>query len=169
MGDVRDVAHFLVRHDLVLATAESCTAGLIASRLAEVPGCGSCLRLAVVTYAPEAKIEVLGVARALIDRYGLTSEPVSLAMARGVLAMSGADLAVANTGVADDGADDGTPVGTQCFAWVFRASGRTELAIEFSETTQFHGDRNVIRETAADWALMRIPYYFEQARGKTDD
>ena len=74
------------------------------SVLAEVPGCGSCLRLAVVTYAPEAKTGVLDVSQDLIDRHGLTSEAVSLAMARGVLAMSGADLAVANTGVADDGA-----------------------------------------------------------------
>lgn len=168
MHDAQEIAHFLVRRGMTLATAESCTAGLIASKLAEVPGCGSCLRLAVVTYAPEAKIDVLGVARALIDRHGLTSEAVSLAMARGVLNLSDASLAVANTGVADEGADDGTPVGTQCFAWVVRAAGRGQAAIEFSETRRFQGERNDIRDAAAAWALARIPHYLALAQGSVD-
>ncbi|MBY4730414.1 CinA family protein [Cupriavidus pauculus] len=166
MDDVQHVAHFLLRHGLVVATAESCTAGLIAAKLAEVPGCGSCLRLAVVTYAPEAKTGVLDVSQDLIDRHGLTSEAVSLAMARGVLAMSGADLAVANTGVADDGADDGTPVGTQCFAWIFRAASRAGQPVEFAETRRFGGDRNTIRDAAAEWALTRIPHYLTLARAQ---
>lgn len=166
MGNhAREVAHLLVRREVVVATAESCTAGLMASKLAEVPGCGGCLRLAIVTYAPEAKINVLGVAPALIERHGLTSEAVTLAMARGVLKLSGADLAVANTGVADEGADDGTPVGTQCFAWIIQAHGRDEAPVEFSETMRLMGERNDIRDAAADWALSRIPHYLAKARG----
>ncbi|NYI02622.1 CinA family protein [Cupriavidus plantarum] len=165
MHDAQEVAHYLVRHGVVLATAESCTAGLIASKLAEVPGCGSCLRLAVVTYAPEAKKNVLGVEHALIERHGLTSEPVSLAMARGVLEMSGADLAVSNTGVADEGAPDGTPAGTQCFAWIVRAAGRSGTPIEYTETKRFQGERNEIRDAAAAYALGRIPHYLALARG----
>lgn len=167
MHDAHEVAHFLMRRGMTLATAESCTAGLIASKLAEVPGCGSCLRLAIVTYAPEAKIDVLGVAPALIERHGLTSEAVSLAMARGVLNISDASIAVANTGVADEGADDGTPMGTQCFAWIVRAAGRGQEPAAFSETKRFQGERNEIRDAAAEWALARIPHYLAMARGST--
>ena len=144
MDDVQHVAYFLLRHGLVVATAESCTAGLIAAKLAEVPGCGSCLRLAVVTYAPEAKTGVLDVSQDLIDRHGLTSEAVSLAMARGVLAMSGADLAVANTGVADDDQEDAG--GTQCYAYALM---RGERQVVVSETVQFDGDRVEIRALSA--------------------
>ncbi len=164
MDDAREVATFLVRHGLILATAESCTAGLMASRIAEVSGSGKSLCLAIVTYAPEAKTGVLGVAQDVIDRHGLTSEPVSLAMARGVLRLCRADLAVANTGVADGGAQDDTPPGTQCFAWIFRMPGNAETLVEFSDTQRFEGDRNAVRMAAADWGLLRIPHYYTLAQ-----
>ncbi|RZT31373.1 CinA family protein [Cupriavidus agavae] len=157
--DMRAIAHFLQRQSLTLATAESCTAGLIASRIAEVPGCGAVLRLAIVTYDPGAKTGVLHVPRETIDRHGLTSEAVSLAMARGMSGYTDASLVIANTGVADDGADDGTPPGTQCFAWRFRRGGAVPDDIEFSETRRFPGDRNEIRMAAASYALSRVQHY----------
>lgn len=150
-------AHFLQRHGLRLATAESCTAGLIASHIADVPGCGGTLKCAIVAYSPDAKEQILGVSADLIARHGLTSEAVSLAMAHGVMRISQADVAVANTGVADDGAPDGTPPGTQCFAWLVRRPG-TPIR-EYTETRQFRGDRTQIREAAALWALERIAHY----------
>ena len=163
MSKIETVARFLQRHGLRLATAESCTAGLIASRVAEVPGCGDTLHCAVVAYSPDAKENILSVPAELIRRHGLTSEPVSLAMARGVLGLSGANVAIANTGLADGGAgDDGTPPGTQCFAWVFRLPGQRDAA--FTETRRFDGDRNAVREAAAEWALERVCHYHELAR-----
>lgn len=161
MNNVQATASFLRRHSLQLATAESCTAGLIASKVAEVPGCGSVLTCAVVAYAPDVKQYVLGVPREVIERHGLTSEAVSLEMARGVLRLGKARLAIANTGVADRQIEDGPPAGTQCFAWVFRLQ---DGMAAFTATKQFRGERNEVRDAAAEWALARVPHYYECAR-----
>lgn len=151
----REVAAFLRRQGLMLVTAESCTAGLIAARLAAVPGAGKILESAFVVYDSASKQRCLGVPPELIEAHNLTSEPVALAMARGALDHSDADLSVANTGVADDTDPDVEP-GTQCFAWVFRVDGQVHA---FSETQVFDGDRNQVREASADYALGRIPHY----------
>ncbi|SDP09331.1 amidohydrolase, PncC family [Ralstonia sp. 25mfcol4.1] len=168
MHPAEAAAHFLQRHGLRLATAESCTAGLIASHIADIPGCGGTLKCAIVAYSPDAKEQILGVSADLIARHGLTSEAVSLAMAQGVMRLSQADVAVANTGVTDDGAPDGTPPGTQCFAWLVRVRG-TQIC-EYTETRQFRGDRTEIRDAAALWALQRIAHYHALAiAGRRDD
>jgi PncC family amidohydrolase len=107
-----------------------------------------------VVYSPEAKQRSLGVKKETIERYNLTSEEVAREMATGALERSDANLAVANTGVTDD-TDPAIPPGTQCFAWAFRRpDGRVEV---HSETRRFEGERNDIREAAADFALRRIP------------
>jgi nicotinamide-nucleotide amidase len=92
---------------LKIATAESCTGGLIAASLAAVPGASATLERGFVTYSNEAKIEMLGVAADLIRERGAVSKEVALAMAAGALTHSSADLAVAVTGIA--GPDGGTP------------------------------------------------------------
>ncbi|MBP0619558.1 CinA family protein [Cupriavidus consociatus] len=171
-GHNRSIARYLRRHGIHVVTAESCTAGLIASRIAEVPGCGDVLYCSIVAYSPSAKEQLLRVPPETIRRYGLTSEEVSLAMALGAMQLTGVDLALANTGVADDGGDGDIPAGTQCFAWVFRRpghAGRSPLAAPagvalFTETRRFPGERNAVREAAADWALARICHYHELAR-----
>jgi nicotinamide-nucleotide amidase len=97
---------------LKIATAESCTGGLIAASLAAVPGASAALERGFITYSNEAKQELLGVPAALLDQHGAVSKPVALAMVAGALAHSPADLAVAVTGIA--GPDGGTaekPVG----------------------------------------------------------
>lgn len=154
-GVGRAAAQYLQDNGLVLVTAESCTAGLIASRLAAVAGAGQVLESAFVVYDPKAKHRYLGVKKSTLERFNLTSEPVALEMARGALAHSDANVALANTGVAD-GADPAIPPGTQCFAWAFREGNRTQA---FTETRRFEGDRNTIREAAADYALQRIAHY----------
>jgi len=151
----KDIAAYLRRHELVLVTAESCTAGLIAARLAAVPGAGKVLESAFVVYDPASKQRCLGVPPGLMERHNLTSEPVALAMAMGALDHSDAHLAIANTGVADD-TDPDIERGTQCFAWVFRGGDRNHA---FSETRVFGGGRNEIREASADYALARIAHY----------
>jgi nicotinamide-nucleotide amidase len=155
----RETVDYLKRHAMVIVTAESCTAGLIASRLAAVPGAGDVLESAFVVYDPKAKERHLGVRRETIERHNLTSEPVALEMARGALTRSEATLAIANTGVAD-GSDPGIEPGTQCYAWVFREGGALRA---FTETKVFQGDRNRIRQASADHALSRIAHYHRQS------
>lgn len=114
---------------LKLATAESCTGGLIANRLTDVPGSSAVFTHGFVTYANEAKRDLLGVPQELLDEHGAVSEPVARAMAEGALRLSGADIAVAVTGIA--GPDGGTPekpVGTVWLAWA--SKGKVTIAVK---------------------------------------
>ena len=158
----QDVVSFLTSAGLKLATAESCTGGLIAAALAGVPGSGQCLDVGFVAYSPTGKAGFLGVRRETMERYGLTSEPIAHEMTEGALAAEGcsADVVVANTGVADPGGDgEGPPAGTQCFAWSWRVADCR--CMTFTETKRFAGTRNEIREAAAQYALSRIEHYFQ--------
>ncbi len=96
---------------LKIATAESCTGGLVSGALTEVPGSSDVMERGFVTYSNEAKAELLGVDPALIEAHGAVSEPVARAMADGALANSRADLAVAVTGVAGPGGTETKPEG----------------------------------------------------------
>lgn len=153
-----DIVRYLKQNNLRIVTAESCTAGLLASTLAEPSGCGAWLEAAYVTYSEEAKIDALGVEEALINQYGLTSEEVACAMARGALRISNANLAIATTGVAGPSSGDGQePVGTVCLAWIFKNESGIHT---YSEKTHFSGDRNQVRQAATQFALERIPDYY---------
>jgi nicotinamide-nucleotide amidase len=99
----RDLFEDLEREDLMIATAESCTGGLIAALLTEVPGSSAFVECGFVTYSNRAKSQLLGVPAELIERDGAVSESVARAMAEGALAHSEADIAVAVTGVAGPG------------------------------------------------------------------
>jgi len=93
--------------DASLATAESCTGGMLASLLTDVPGLSGGFERGFVTYSEQAKCELLGLAQADIDRCGVVSEEVARAMAEGAIANSAADVAVAITGYADEGPEPG--------------------------------------------------------------
>ena len=98
---------------VTFAAAESCTGGLIAKRITDLPGASCVFRGGVVSYTNEVKASVLGVPQETLDRYGAVSEPVARAMAEGVRRITGSDLSVATTGLAGpDGDDRGNPVGT---------------------------------------------------------
>lgn len=102
---------------LMLATAESCTGGLISAYLTEVPGSSDVLERGFVTYSNEAKTELLGVPAELIKEHGAVSEEVACAMAKGALQHSRADIAVSVTGVAGPGGGSAEkPVGLVHFA-----------------------------------------------------
>lgn len=154
------VTHFMRSQSLLLVTAESCTAGLIAATLADTPGAGQLLDCAFVVYSPEAKQRCLAVSPQTLAQHNLTSEAVAREMALGALRHSRANLAIANTGVAD-GIDDEIPAGTQCFAWAFVQLSKIGMVV-FSETCRFEGDRNEIRQASAEYALTRIPHYYQQ-------
>jgi nicotinamide-nucleotide amidase len=137
-----------------VATAESCTAGLLAARLTERPGSSSYVAGGVVAYANEAKVELLDVDPGLIEKHGAVSEPVAEAMAEGALKRFEADTAVAITGIAGpDGGSEEKPVGTVC--WSIRlAEGRS-----ITRTVLLPGDRADIRDrstTVAMHLLRRI-------------
>jgi PncC family amidohydrolase len=153
---------FLSSRGLKLATAESCTAGQIASYLAGVPGSGACLDVGFVSYSPSGKAGFLGVKEATMEQYGLTSEEVAREMSEGALHQEGccADVVVSNTGLADARLEGAPPPGTQCFAWSFDT--RDGGVVTFSETRVFSGDRNAVRSAAALYALSRIEHYFNQ-------
>lgn len=101
-----------------ITTAESCTGGLIASMLTRVPGSSAAFEAGFVTYSNRMKSDLLAVPQALLDAHGAVSEPVVRAMAEGALARSGADMAIAVSGIAGpDGGSAEKPVGTVWMAW----------------------------------------------------
>jgi nicotinamide-nucleotide amidase len=131
-----------------LATAESCTAGLLAARLTERPGSSAYVAGGVVAYANEAKVELLDVDPRLIEEHGAVSEPVAEAMAAGALKRFEADTAVAITGIAGpDGGSEEKPVGTVCWS-VQLADGRS-----ITRTVQLPGDRADIRDRSTTVAM----------------
>ena len=131
-----------------IATAESCTGGLIAAALTHIPGSSDVVDRGFVTYSNEAKAEMLGVDPALIATHGAVSGPVAAAMAEGALARSHADVVVAVTGVAGPGGgSEAKPVGTVWFGWARR--GDTAR----SQRLVFPGDRTAIREATVARAL----------------
>ena len=134
-----------------LATAESCTAGLLAARLTERPGSSSYIAGGVVAYANEAKVELLGVDEALIAGHGAVSEPVAEAMADGALTRFDADTAVAITGIAGPaGGTEEKPVGTVCWS-VRTADGRC-----MTRTVRLPGDRADIRDRSTTVAMHML-------------
>lgn len=161
MNDIERIAHYMREHKLLLVTAESCTAGLIAATLADVPGTGDLLDCAFVTYSVQAKQRCLNVNELTILRHNLTSEAVAREMALGALTRSRANVAIANTGVVDD-TDDEVPAGTQCFAWAFRSQSVPEGIAIVSATRRFAGDRVSIRRQSAEFALAQIPVHHAQ-------
>lgn len=141
----------LTRAGLTLATAESCTGGLIAACVTEVAGASEVLERGFVTYSNAAKVELLGVPAEVIARQGAVSAPVAEAMAAGALAHSAADLAVAVTGVAGPGGGtEVKPVGL-----VFLGGARRG-ASPMSERHLFSGDRRAIRLAAVAAAFDLI-------------
>ena len=131
-----------------IATAESCTAGLVAARLTERPGSSDYVAGGVVAYANEAKVELLGVDAALIETHGAVSEPVAEAMAEGALRRFDADTTVAITGIAGPGGGiEEKPVGTVCFS-VMLAGGPPH-----SRTLRLPGNRADVRERSTTVAM----------------
>nr|WP_193393812.1 competence/damage-inducible protein A [Mycobacterium kyorinense] len=134
-----------------IATAESCTAGLLAARLTDRPGSSDYVAGGVVAYANEAKIQLLDVDSALIETHGAVSEPVAEAMAAGALRRFDADTAVAITGIAGPGGGtEDKPVGTVCFT-VALADGRS-----MTRTIRLPGNRADIRERSTTVAMHML-------------
>lgn len=144
------VADSLLENRLFLATAESCTGGMIAAACTDLAGSSQWFERGFVTYSNEAKTELLGVDAALITQHGAVSEAVARAMAAGAIAHSRAQVAVAVTGVAGPtGGSALKPVGTVWFG--FALPGQL-----LSETLCFEGDRNAVRAATVRHARDRL-------------
>lgn len=135
-----------------IATAESCTGGMVAAALTDVPGSSAVVDRGFVTYSNEAKSQMLGVAQNLIATHGAVSEPVARAMAEGALAHSLADVAVSITGVAGPGGGTATkPVGLVHFGLARTGAQTRHLERRYGDLS-----RAEIRERARTDALMLL-------------
>jgi nicotinamide-nucleotide amidase len=142
-----------------LASAESCTGGLIAAACTAIAGSSDWFERGFVTYSNEAKTEILGVPAALIGRHGAVSAEVAQAMAAGALARSRAQITVAVTGIAGPGgATPGKPVGT---VWLAIACGGQEVQ---AERLQLAGDRAAVRAQTVAIALDRLIAHATEVR-----
>ena len=145
----------LERHE-TLAVAESCTGGLIASRITRIPGSSAYFERGVVTYSNQAKKEILGVPEEALQKYGAVSEPVALAMAEGVRRLARTDYGLSVTGIAGPtGGSPEKPVGT---VWIGFSCKEGTVARCFL----FPGDRHMVQayaaETALDWLRRYLRY-----------
>jgi nicotinamide-nucleotide amidase len=144
------VGELLAERGLRIGVAESCTGGLITSRLTDVPGSSRYVDASVVTYSNQAKSDFLDVDAALITEHGAVSEPVAIAMAQGIRRRAPADIGIGVTGIA--GPTGGTPekpVGTVAIAVASATGCRVR-------TLRFHGGRTLVKFQAAESALDMV-------------
>ena len=141
--------------DVMVATAESCTGGLIAGLLTEIAGSSDVFDRGFVTYSNNAKVEMLGVPEDLIAQYGAVSEPVARAMAEGALKCSNAQLTVSVTGIAGPGGgSDDKPVGLVHFGC---AMAGKETVTEYQ---MFEADRSAVRMQTVQHAIRLMQSRF---------
>ena len=149
----RRVGRALVARDWRVATAESCTAGWVAKVLTDVPGSSRWVEGGYVVYSNAAKMRDLNVPLATLRRHGAVSEPTALAMSRGAVRATGAEIAVAITGIAGpDGGTPDKPVGTVWFA-IAERQGRVRAT---ATLRAFRGDREAVRRQSVAFALRLI-------------
>ncbi len=143
----------LKEKNLVAATAESCTGGLVAKRITDVSGSSSVFNCAVVSYSNEIKSSVLGVSEKTLSEYGAVSEQTVREMVSGVLKLSGADIAVSISGIAGPNSDNTEkPVGL-----IFLAASNGKKTVVKKLQNNFTGDvRRLNRESASDEALKLL-------------
>lgn len=134
---------------LLVATAESCTGGMVAAAITDIPGSSRIFDRGAVTYSNAAKTEMLGVPEDLLARHGAVSEPVARAMAAGVLERSAAHLAVATTGIAGPGPSEHKPEGRVCFGLAVRGGEVLTETVEFGplgrDTVRLETTRHALR------------------------
>ncbi|MFZ5844690.1 MAG: CinA family protein [Pseudomonadota bacterium] len=146
---VANLAQLLTSNGMWLATAESCTGGLIAAACTALPGSSRWFDRGFVTYSNDAKQQLLGVSADTLNTFGAVSSETVMAMAFGALARSKADIAISVSGIAGpDGGTDAKPVGTVWFGLA-----RKGVAVE-ARLQRFDGERAAVREQALEYALQ---------------
>ncbi|MCB1337700.1 MAG: CinA family protein [Maritimibacter sp.] len=135
---------------LTLATAESCTGGMVGAALTDIAGSSDVYERGVITYSNAAKIALLGVKPATLEAHGAVSEEVAREMAEGLLAAAPVDIAVSVTGIAGPGGSEHKPEGRVCFGLATRSGTATET-VEFGAL-----GRAGVRAAATEHALARL-------------
>jgi nicotinamide-nucleotide amidase len=158
---VSTLADALLQRGWMLATAESCTGGMIAAACTDLAGSSQWFERGFVSYSNEAKQDMLGVASAVLARHGAVSEEVAQAMVLGALNHSKAQVAIAVTGIAGpSGGSASKPVGTVCFAWGLPTDGGPTIGAETVwvkvQTCHFEGDRAAVRLATQAHALGQL-------------
>ncbi len=144
----KELVEYLIEHNLHITTCESLTGGLIASTLVEVSGSSAVLDEAYVTYAISSKVNLVGVDKNLIDKYGVVSQEVAYDMALKAGIKAGAQIGISATGVAGPtGGSENTPVGCVCFGFKINDKVYTVRKV-FN-----YNDRNKNRRAAARFAI----------------
>ena len=147
------LGQLLVKHEGMLATAESCTGGLLAGAITTIAGSSAWFDRGWITYSNDAKRKELHVSADALKAFGAVSEEVAREMAQGALAQAPrAKLALATTGIAGPGGGSpGKPVGLVCFGF----ARRTENGIEVRSVAKiFEGDRQAVREASVHFSLL---------------
>ncbi len=145
------VGEVLLTRRWLLATAESCTGGAVAAAITDIAGSSQWFERGFVTYSNQAKQDMLGVRTATLEANGAVSEATVIEMAKGALAQSRAQVAVAVSGIAGPGGGSADkPVGTVCLAWAI-AGGPTQVCTE-----HFAGDRAAVRAQTVVRALQGV-------------
>jgi len=145
-----ELGQLLLRKNLSITTAESCTGGGISYAITAISGSSAYLDRSFITYSNKAKQQMLGVKSATLLQFGAVSEETVVEMARGAAAASGSDVAIAVSGIAGPtGGSPQKPVGTVCFG--FAVAGHV-----VSTTLVFSGDREQVRQQSIDFALQQI-------------
>jgi len=149
-GEEEVLGEMLAARHLTIAVAESCTGGLITSRLTDVPGSSRYVERGVVSYSNASKIELLGVPEDMIAAHGAVSEAVATAMAQGIRTRSHVDIGIGVTGIAGpEGGTPDKPVGTVCIAATSKADTRVR-------TFRFVGGREMVKFQASQAALDMV-------------
>ncbi len=151
MSDVAEILRAARYWGLRIATAESCTGGMVAVALTDLAGSSDVFDCGFVTYSNEAKVQMLGVTAQSLTDHGAVSEVVAHEMAEGALARSGAGLAVAITGIAGPGGSEFKPEGRVCFGLARRGKATTVETVDFGAL-----GRSAVRLAARDHALALL-------------
>ncbi len=145
-----EILHRAEALQYMIATAESCTGGMVAAALTDIPGASTVIDRGFVTYTNRAKIEMLDVSRETLLAHGAVSEEVAAQMAQGAKVNSGAQLSVSITGIAGPGGSEHKPEGRVCFGLVIGNTCHTQT-VEFGAL-----GRAIVRRAARDHALLML-------------
>jgi len=150
----KSVISLATQTNTTISVAESCTGGMVAEMLTDVPGSSRCFSHGIVSYNNQAKVNILGVDLSLIENEGAVSEKVARSMAEGVLRICASDISVAITGIAGpSGGSKDKPIGTVYFSWSDNFMGEIQTS---TRKHFFKGNRESIRMQAVEMALQGI-------------
>jgi len=151
------IGQLLKEKHLTIATSESCTGGLLSSKLTDVSGSSEYVKLNFVTYCNEAKHNILGVAKQTLNKFGAVSQECSIEMAQGLHNITGADICVSTTGTAGPSGAEGKPAGVM-FSTIYGLGKQLSFRVDLSSDTP----RIKMKEQFAEAVLKKLEGFIEK-------